>query len=368
MAQILNILERVDQFGPANLNHFKLEAGEQIDLKIVLENEHISLYCIDHSAQRLIFTDLPADVDLTTVPFVYAAQKEKATRLIALSYEEVFALTQDIHLPEQIILIYSTGRAGSTLMSQILSEVDNVVSHSEPDVFLNLVPIIYHTEERTAHNSLVEACFKLWGYHHRDKTLAIKFRGECIDSADVFQQVLPQAKNLYLYRQTIQWASSWKRIWSNFGVDQALPVDQATFYGDLFNGRNTTLEWVANGAKMVTIPEMLMSLWLFYLEAYYRMVDLDIPFMAVRYQDLNQHRDVMLTKVFEYVGLPLSELESALQGFDRDSQAGTLLERKDDRGNTETVLDEEVESIKAILARHSLQLTPDTILPNTVNP
>ncbi len=369
MAQILKIIDHEERFGPASLMHFTVEAGEQINAKIVLEHKHISLYCIDHAAQRLIFTDLPPDIDLTNVPFVYNAQMENATRFIAVSYDELTELTSSLTLPENILLVYSTGRAGSTLMSQILNEIDNVVSFSEPDVFLNLVPIIYHADNRHDYNYLVEHCFKLFMHQYADKTVAIKFRGECIDIADVIRQVLPSAKNLYLYRHTIEWASSWWRVFSGFGGTGTRSFEQASAYGINFTGRISTLKHViGDNTDDVSFVSFITSLYLFYLEGYFRAHEQGVPFMAMRYQDLNNHREIMLTKLFDYVGLPQTQLASALNGFERDSQAGTALERKNDKGNTERLNDESVKIITDILSNHPLKLTPEIILPSTIHP
>ena len=75
-------------------------------------------------------------------PFYFIAQYEAAQRLIAVPYATLHALAGEVELdPQHIILFYSTGRCGSTLVSHVLNQTPTVVSFSEPDVFTQLVKL-----------------------------------------------------------------------------------------------------------------------------------------------------------------------------------------------------------------------------------
>lgn len=367
MAQILEILDRDEELGPSRLAHFKLRDGESIASEVVLDRANITPYFIDAPSKRLIFADLPDDIDLTTVPFVYVAQREHATRLIAVPFDELLALADKVTAPQKLILIYSTGRAGSTLMSQILNQLDGVSSFSEPDFFLNLVPMAYQGDNRLDYGDLLKHCVKLFTYPYAQQTVAMKFRAECIDIADLFHHTFPDSKNLFMYRQAIQWASSWYRILIKRGKLQPRRVEQTIQGTTLFTGRADHFEqFIPDDAQTIDFAIGTMGRYIFYLEAYYRAIEQGVPFFALRYQDLNTHREMMLRKLFEYLELPDSQLASALAGFEQDSQAGTILERDGDTGNQATLPDDQADHIRELLAGHRLKLTPETILPHTV--
>jgi len=369
MAQILNIIDRKDELGPSRLEHFELREGGNISSEIVIQHDHITPYCIDAPSRRLIFADLPPDIDLTDVPFVYVAQHDHATRLIAVPFDDLADLANQVTAPQKLILIYSTGRAGSTLMSQILNQVEGVRSFSEPDMFLNLVPIAYHADDRLEVDDLLQHCVKLFTYPYADQTVAIKFRAECIDIADLFHHAFPDSRNLFMYRDAIQWASSWYRINIKRGKLTRRTVEQARTGTTLFTGRSRHFDqFIPDDAETIDFALGTMGRYIFYLEAYFRHVEQDVPFFALRYQDLNTHREVMLHKLFDYLELPDDELNSALQGFERDSQAGTILGREHDTGNRQSLPDAQIQRIRDLLEEHPLHLTPDTILPHTALP
>ena len=107
------------------------EAGT-IDPAVVLRNDGLSLYCLDDAKREAIFVELPTSVRLTDAGFVYLRQYEDAIRLLALSYEDFGRLAASLPDPERFIMIYMTGRCGSTLLSHAFNCVDGVVSLSEP--------------------------------------------------------------------------------------------------------------------------------------------------------------------------------------------------------------------------------------------
>ncbi len=369
MAQILEILERDEELGPSRMAHFKLRDGDTIPSEVVIQHDNITPYFIDAESRRLIFADVPAEIDLTTAPFVYVVQREHATRLIAVPFEDLADLAQQVDAPKALILIYSTGRAGSTLMNQILNQVDGVSSFSEPDFFLNLIPMVYHADDRETYVELLTQCVKLFAYPYADQTIAIKFRAECIDIADVLQQAFPYAQNIFMYRDAIQWASSWYRIIVKRGKLTSRTVEQARTGTTLFTGRSDHFEqFIPQDATTIDFAIGTMGRYIFYIEAYFRAIDQGLSFFALRYQDLNTQRETMLRKLFDYLDLPDEQLIAALAGFDKDSQAGTVLERAGDKGNQQQLPDDQVAHIRELLEGHPLKLTPDSILPATIFP
>src|SRR5829696_1390647 len=94
----------------ARLNDFTLTAGDAVNADIVRINPNISLYCLDEASKRAIFVELPPDVDLAKVPFVYQTQYEHAQHLIALPYDSFTQLAGELPKVTDLIMIYMTGR------------------------------------------------------------------------------------------------------------------------------------------------------------------------------------------------------------------------------------------------------------------
>jgi hypothetical protein len=57
----------------ADLKDFSVSDGEMLNSEHILSNPAVSLYCLDDEAKRAIFVELPPNIDLTTVPFIYTS-------------------------------------------------------------------------------------------------------------------------------------------------------------------------------------------------------------------------------------------------------------------------------------------------------
>src|SRR5690349_1366224 len=165
LAQQLIIERKVrdDPFGMASLDHFQYREGEAVDPRLVVEQSTISLYCLDHENQRAIFVETPPDVNLSHAPFYFQTQYDTAQRLIAVPYATLHALARDVHIePTRIIMVYSTGRCGSTLISHALSQADGVYSFAEPDALTQLVSLRAFDGSNDAEvSALIHDCTKI---------------------------------------------------------------------------------------------------------------------------------------------------------------------------------------------------------------
>jgi hypothetical protein len=369
MATILEIEERLGQqlVGAASLQHFTLRKGSAINSEIVIQKDSITPFCLDHESRQLIFADLPPHIDLSSAPFVYHAQREFVTRLIAVPYDDLPDLAKRVKSPEKIIFVYSTGRAGSTLMNQIFNEIDNVTSFSEPDVFLNFVHIAYNADNRGELSDLLTDCFKLFVYPYANDMVVIKHRGECIDIADLFHKAFPSAKNLFMYRQATDWVASWRRIILELEVPDNILVDQLRSWHKDLRGHTDLIDaFIFKNTQTVKISAGMALWWMLYVDAYLTMYEQGVPFLALRYRDLNEDRRKVLEKVFEYVDISPDKVEQAMRGFEKDSQAGTGLQRAEEGGNTQQLDDANQKLVADTLAKHPKQFHPDMILPGTL--
>jgi hypothetical protein len=142
VAQILEIQQKIKSSltSPASLEDFAYVRGAHIEAEIILRNPCISLYCVDDEQRHAIFVQTPESVDLTSAPFYYQAQYAHAQRLLAVSYDTLHRLAALLPAGDlPLVLIYSVGRTGSTLLSKAFGALGTVCSLSEPDIYTQAV-------------------------------------------------------------------------------------------------------------------------------------------------------------------------------------------------------------------------------------
>ncbi|MFT7561657.1 MAG: hypothetical protein ACI93R_003586 [Flavobacteriales bacterium] len=366
MAIVFDILSRdTDIGGLASLNRFGYKESGIVNSDVVITDDTIIPYCLDSDSECLIFTQMPLGFDLTSAPFIFISQKLLAIKLIAVPYAELDSLADKVAMPNKLVFIQSTGRAGSTLISQVLNRVDGVCSFSEPDFFTNFIPLAYHAENKKSLVPLLQNCLKLFIYPFADQTVSIKFRSDNIDIAELFHLAFTEAKHIFIYRNAIDWSASWWNILENNGMANDGDVD---FIGDSnrIAGRSDHLQ-ACLPEGVVKVPGLtgFLALWLFNVDAYLRAVEHGVPFFTFKFEDLLSDRRLMLEKLFEYIDIPLTQLDRALIGFEKHSQKRG---EKFDGGNALAMTQEQINTITQLLAQHPRSLTFDETLTGTVHP
>jgi hypothetical protein len=357
----------------ASLADFSVTRGEAVSPDIVRDHANISLYCLDDAAKQAIFVELPPDVDLATAPFVYQTQYEQAHRLIAMSYATFRQVARQLPEVRRLIMIYMTGRSGSTLLSHLFNAVDNVRSLSEPDTPTHFVHLrspdgARDAELRELLDCTVRMLFKPTAF--KTPTIcALKLRNEGTQLMDLFQATFPQAKNLFLYRDAIGFVQSFYRIFKRMQMPEYAPLSEyGALFQQLLNYDFTHMTaYLDEGTTQLSLPQRLTLWWLAVMEWYLAQHERGIAALAVRYDDLNTHRERVVPEVFRYCGLPTTELQEALGVFARDSQAGTHLARDNpEEGNKLRLSDEQRRDVLRILQHHPVVKESDFVVPGTL--
>jgi hypothetical protein len=373
-ARYLNILEK-HRGHPgmiASISDFTVTDGEAVAASVVLA-PNISLYCFDDTAKEAIFVELPEGVDLSQAPFVYYMQYEQAKRLIAVPYAEFRQVAHTLPPVEHLIMVYIGGRSGSTLISNIFNELDDVVSLSEPDVgtqFLHLrhAGAMSDADLRDLLDCTLRMLFKPTPFK-TPSIYALKLRSEALRVMDLYQAAFPQAKNLFSYRDAVGFVASFYRVFKrDDGVDNGEPIDEffPDFSAMLLQDATPMRAYLAPDATSVDLVEYMTLWWLAIMEWYLGQHTQGIPALPVSYADLNTKREATLKAIFEYCGLPTEQIPQALHAYERDSQAGTFLAReKPSEGNKFQFNETQLESIRAVLARHPVIKVSDFVAPGT---
>lgn len=119
---------------PARLNDFDYAEAGTASPKRFLTDPTLTLYCIDEESKKAILVQTPGDVNVYNHPFLYQAQYEYTKALFVLPFDTLPALAETLTEPK-LVLLYSLGRCGSTLLSNAFGKLDSVLSLSEPEIF-----------------------------------------------------------------------------------------------------------------------------------------------------------------------------------------------------------------------------------------
>lgn len=377
-AQYLTIKRKHRQFAAvlASLADFSCAPSDVVSPDIVPVSPTLSLYCLDDAERCAIFVELPVGVDLTRVPFVYQMQYDQAQRLLAVPYDTFRRLAHTLPAVERLIVIYSMGRSGSTLLSHLLNAVPSVVSLSEPDVATQFVHLrrtrgvgeAGETALRELLDCTVRCLFNPSAVGPK-AAYALKLRAHGLRAMDLFQATFPRATHLFLYRDALGFVASFTRILRRFGAPENAPVGEALAqFGQYFDQDMAPLQaYLEEGTTALSLPQQFTLMWLAGMEWYLAQYAKGIPVLAVRYDDLAVQRERVLNAILAYCGLPPTQAPNILDVFAQDAQADTALARDNpEQGNQLRLSDEEQEAIARILRQHPVVTAPDFVAPGTL--
>lgn len=354
----------------ASLQDFTCREETFIDPQMIFDRPTISLYCLDDAGRQAIFVETPPEVDLSQAPFYYQAQFEHAQRLIALPYEALRRLAE-AHRPrdEALILIYSVGRCGSTLLSRVFNLPESVLSLSEPDVFTQIVtlrePDGSRDEELTGLLADCVAVLCKPSPQKKPAFWALKFRSFGIEIADLLNRTYPAAKRIFLYRHAESWAQSTARVFQSSELASAEMVQH--FFKLLESFVPLLPVYMARRPGGLSSMDFITVIWLSVMRRYLALHEQGIPMVAVRYEDLTAAPERMYRRLFDYCGLPFPdpvELKRVLGG---DSQAGSILARRRVQQSEPVLAEAQLAQLRLFLQTELVINTPDFIAPGTLS-
>ena len=207
--------------GFVDIGDFKTRSAGTVDFRQVWARAsgRLTPYCFDATKERVVFVETREPVDLTEDhPFFYEAQRRHAGMLYALPYEEVVALAAEVQpawRDTPIVFLHSTGRCGSTLLCRLLGDAAATVSVSEPDFYSQLVVLADGADPAKARQlaAVTAACTRLLVAQLREthpaaQSVVLKLRGMAVFAADLMARDLPEARNLFLYRNAVDTVDS----------------------------------------------------------------------------------------------------------------------------------------------------------------
>lgn len=360
---IIDSKPKTKPFTIVSPDDFTVHQGQTVDPHIVLQQPNISFYCLDHANRRAIFTETAPDVDLLREPFYFIAQYEAAQRLIAVPYETLHALAQQVTIdPQKIILFFSTGRCGSTLLSHVLNLDSSIISFSEPDVFSQLVQL--HTakqcndEEATTllrdATLIMSANAQLQGFEF----FAFKFRSYVLSLSNLLHRALPTAKTIFLYRNALSWARSFSRA---FGA----PTDAALQENLIQDGFRYMIPsvnvYLETHEQPISWIEYIARMWVSTMQDARWLKAQGAPLAYGRFEDLKTSPETVIEHILTQCGLSLPNPDQLAQVLAKDSQEGTA-GAQDKQKPARHLTDADLTELESIIHQLDATLTPDSFL------
>ena len=367
-----DILHHVDHTNWSSPGDFLLAAGQPASPDLLIDQPNWSLYTLDRPTASALFVELPPELDLAHSAFVYNDQHRLARRVMVVPFDQLASLAARVTPPEKVIFLFSIGRCGSTLASNVLNEVPGVWGLSEPDAYSRLIMANYSDDQRLGYPrdqvvELIRACTTLLfrpPAARKATVLAVKFRSQALFQADLYHQALPEAACVFLYRDALGWANSFYRMARQYGFPPVLTGDRRrAMWNAVTAAEDLALlrPYVDIDSAEVAMEDAFAPGWACNMAEYSSHLRAGVPFLALRYNEMNRDRVASLSHLFRHCGLPPEQATRATAAFDHDSQAGTLVSR--DNG-VDGLAPAQLARLRQILARHPRFGDPDKLLPD----
>ncbi|MCP4716545.1 MAG: hypothetical protein GY868_15600 [Deltaproteobacteria bacterium] len=367
----------------ASLNDFKLKAGPQIDAADILRNPNISIYCLDPKNEQVIFVETPPGLNLTDAAFIYNAQYENAFRVITIPFAETMRIAGPLPDPDQnIIFLYTVGRAGSTLLCKIFEGDADTISLSEPDIFACFVPLIKNSaHKKEGMQALMQACTKILfagSITRNKKNVLIKPRGICIEIAVDIRKALPRSKIIFLYRNAQPVIESYIRAFTGGRVFHLLrdlrPSRKLMQFMVKKNQRSLSCFFPHVTERHIDLiaktglEGALCATWLSIMKTYCALHRNGSDTIAVIYEDIVSHSRDIITQLFRGCRISEASVDTALQALGKDSQEDTRLARKLTYKKKKYLNIINPDHLQMILKTESEINSADYVVPGTITP
>ena len=360
---------RLEPFGFTGIGDFKLRESGSVAAEEILHNRQITLYALDFESKRAVFVDTPSDIDLSQSPFMYMTQYDHATHVLMTSFETMIQLGQSVSLDDRrLVFLHSTGRAGSTLASQIFAQVEGVVNLPEPDALTTIVKARhYWPDDKERLLPILDAALRLQCKQRAEQSWVVKGRGFVIEVGDWLQELYPRSKNIILYRNAETYLESALRA---FGFnEERTPEEQRAWEKESRSWFVPVVPLIAqvpadeylSGAGMITLA------WLSIMERAVALQEMGAYMLPIRYADWHAAPRETAVAMLNYCGCCPDDLSGVYEPLQRDSQAGTEMSQESVKRYDRALQAHELEEIERHLQNHPFIKTADYEIANTLH-
>ncbi len=342
-------IQRPNFFGALEFSYFSKLGKFEADR--ILDDSNITLYSLNIEKNQAVFVETPPEVHLLTAPFYNLAQFENASRVITISFDTLIQLGEEVSLEDDhLVLIFNTGRCGSTLASQIFAQVPGIINMAEPIALTNLV--VARNAKKYSEQDLVtilNATIRLLCKNNSEIAWVIKGRSFDIELGDWMHQLFPRSKNIFLYRNAESWLQSFIRAFDR--GEEVTDDDRVSNNKNRREFMNSLVPEIAqiNSEKSLNHVDMLSIMWLATMSRYLEWTKKGIEMLAIKYASWLSSPLETAEIMLDYCKCKPKNMSEIKTVFGRDSQAGTRLSRVALQNNKREITKCDIESCISIL-------------------
>lgn len=287
-----------------------------------LSGANVSLYCLKDNVAYFVCTCSGVPIHRSDIsPFFYVAQWHHATHLLAVPYDHFLDYAQTLDRG-RVLLLWNTGRCGSTLLTQMLEATESVISLSEPMALRCLqMDLLFGHGQHTG--PLLQATLASLAHyasnHAPGQLLCIKPTAASIALLPLCHQFAPYALHLFLYRQGAPTIASYCKLFGtmNAGVNQVWRRITAC-----------TRDLKGCADQVRDVPTAATFLWADVVAQYLAYQE-EHGLHCVRYEELTKEPEKCLHALSQAFRFSWGEdqIQAALAAMQQDSQRGTGREK-----------------------------------------
>jgi hypothetical protein len=350
------------------LGGFRLCEIGQGPAEEILRNRHITLYSLDFENREAAFVETASDVDLSQAAFYFDTQFEEATRVWTVPFETMMQLGKSATIDDsRLIHIYSTGRCGSTLASQIFAQIPGVINISEPYALSQLV-IARNTRASNEDElvALLEATIRLLCKTAAGTAWVVKGQSFVIELGDWWHRLYPGTRNLFLYRHAETWLRSGLRAYSS--GPQLPDEEHRARESQRRRLMGSLVPPIAqyDPEQPLSHAGMLALMWLRAMERYVQLCNMGMEMLAIRYASWLSAPCKTAEAMLDYCGCRPADMTAIYEVLSRDAQEGTRLSRETLEQRGRVITEPEMEELHRHLRQHVFINEADFEVPSTL--
>lgn len=301
---------------------------------------NVSLYCIDQD--EATFVETAENLKLYSSnenPFLYMAQFDKSVRVIRVPIAIFCKLADIIGDPQiPVVWITSTGRCGSTILSQVFEATQGTLSLAEPQAPQNIAFLRkFNKVSHSKYEMILRAVVRMLCKPHPDTTLiCIKATPAALPIMADISRLFPKLKHIFSYRNCLGTVTSWLGLMTStpYTVVLRASIDHEWFASLFPLGRNHFIKSLINVPSQfqhVSLTTNTVGLythfWANCMLIAREAISHHNTILPVNYEELQSDPMRTCSRLFQVIGLDKQYLDHIEDVFEKDSQRGSILSR-----------------------------------------
>ena len=329
---------------------------------------NVSLYAI--TSKEAIFVETPENININRSnvhPFCFVSQFLYAKNVIKMSITEFVGLAERIGDPTvPVIWISNTGRCGGTMLGQVFESVPGTLFMNESHSLQNL----WHLQDRGAFNDsqyddVLKSIIRVLSKPRQGiKYICIKPHPLCTVMMNDITRLLPNMKQLFIYRNSLNTIKSWVGAMQCELFFAVVNSCANTNWFSLLCPYFRHLEryyFVSKAKHFEEIPSdantacMFAYMWSYFILVARDAMSRDPNILPVKYEDIIAGPKEAVRQLFDSLDIDVIHLDNAVISMKHDSQRQSVLSR-DKLASSKYISTVDKIRIDSILSKFNLPL------------